>query len=162
MRRDVTLIDNESGVKVLAALDQMDDAEIVECLRNALKRKLEHDVGPVPEDDSLPSRMERFFDNIVDIQPEEKPLSNEVVIELIDDIIKTLEEFAKDPESEREGLVEMYSEDAEGFVQMKSLILEGKIKEAIKLHRNMDSSPRDRLWGRNYKEAFQLGYWLAQ
>lgn len=162
MRKDITVIDNESGQKILAAIEEMNDQAIVQSFKSAITRKLGKAAEPLPQDDSLQSKMERFFDNIFDIAPEEKPLSNEVVIELIDEVIKGLNEEIKDPLSEEYELVEMFQEDRVNYETMKKLIKNWNISEAIQVHKNMDTAPRGRLFGRNYTEQFQLRLWLDQ
>lgn len=162
MRQDITFIDHESGVGMLKALDEMSESDVVESLRNAIKRKLDYPMDTVPEGKDPKSRMERFFDNIVDIAPEEKPIPNEIVIELIDEAIKVLDKDIEDPLSKEYELVEMFQNDKANFVIMKEQIIAGHIAEAIKTYRNMDTAPRGRLFGRNYRENFQLSFWMSQ
>ena len=91
MIEDTTVIDNESAVKALAALDEVNAVDLVNALSNALKRKLGQIISPVPTGEDLGSKFERFFDILFDVAPERKALPVQTVVELVDVAIAALE-----------------------------------------------------------------------
>lgn len=158
MIEDTTLIDHESAVKALAALEVVDAADVVIALSNVLKRKLGQIDTPVPNGEDLTSKFEHFFDIIFEVAPERKALPVQTVVELVDVAIAALE---KDIEEERpkpikESLLTMYVEDLMEYQKMRSLLMDGDTMGAVKTYRNMDTACRDLLFGRNRTEEVQL------
>ena len=164
MDRYTTLIDHESATKALAALSEIDPRALSQALSNALSRKIGSNDSPVPTDESLPSKFERFFDTIFNVAPEEKPMPVETVIELVDVAIKGLnEDIAHERDSAvTESLETMFIEDREDYEKMRALLVSGDIRGAVDAYKNTDTAVRERLFGRTPTEEYQLSIFLTE
>lgn len=166
MRNDTTVIDNESAVKLLAAINEVSGEVIANALATAISRKLGHVTPPLPEDESLPAKFERFFDIIVDVAPVHKAMPLETVIEIVDAAIAGLDKNISeeyDPKlSSDDDLTDMWREDREGYVKMRGLLVEQKIQEAFAVYHNLDTAAREWLNGRDETEEYQLSILLHE
>jgi hypothetical protein len=160
-----TVIDRESAERALAALsgdDAITGEALANALANVLARKLGRDAPPLDqESENLPASFERFFDVLIDVAYEEKPLATERVIELVERAAEAYRQRAKedreavheDPDDDSSAL---YEEDAAAYDKMAEMLRAGDLKGAVAQHRDMDSFTRDQLWGETPQEDYEL------
>lgn len=161
MNEDTTLIANDSAVKALAALDDISGEGLANALANVLSRKLGQTAPPLPSDDHVCSKFERFFDILFEVAPPMTPLPLERVIELAERAHSGLMEcitdvLADEDEEDPEGMAAMYREDAAEYEKMIALLRAGDIKGAFKVHDRMDTAARGRFFADQGAESHHL------
>lgn len=162
-----TLIDFESASKALSALDEISGDALANALATVLARKLgmSKSLPPLPDenDERIPAKFERFFDTIFDVQPERKPLPVEDVIGLVDQAIGAFEDRARMPledDEDYEADRRSYLDYADEYREMRKLLVDGKISEAIAAHRHMDTFVRGFLYSDDPRIGLQLSIFL--